>query len=322
MRLALTTLTLLALAPLGTAGNDDFGSQLVPDFRGAPGSRFDGYDVMTQASFLPNFADLSGSCAGTALTQLAPGALITSTGNIYSFGTKLDFELELPAADVIAELWIQSRSEGNPIAPSSFMLEGLDANGNAVALAPAVIEPLSIVPGEDRVAWTAQQLAGIGLTDALVTFRASDSSCSLDVLLVDVRLEREPLEFDQPSISVSGGGTQTLQLDAGSNRAGDLYLVLGSATGTAPGLPLGSGVLPLVLDAYSDLTLSSANSGPFEGTFSTLDACGLGTARIGLAAGSPAELAGLRLWHAFVTVDSASLEVELVSNPVQLDLTP
>ena len=285
---ALLPLVLVA-SPVAHAGITDFVTQVTPSFRGAPGARYDGYDVLTQAAILPNFADLPGSCAGSSLTQLDPAAILTSSGNIYSFGTVTDWVLDLPDADVIAEMSIQTRSLGNPLDPASFLLEGTDANGNAISLPATQINALSGTPGEDQMVWDAASLAGLGLTDARVTFNASGPSCSTDVIVVDYMTDRDALETDVDTISVAGGGTQTFDIDGGADSAGDFYFVLGSLTGTAPGLPLGGVTIPLLPDAYTDLTLGSANTGPFANTFGNLDACGRASASFSLPAGSSAK---------------------------------
>lgn len=321
MRSIITPTLLLALAPAALADNDAFTSQVTPSFRGEPGARYDGYDAFTQASILPNFADLAGSCAGSTITQLDPAAILTSTGNIYSFATVTDFVLELADGDVLGELVLQTRSLGNVLDPGSFALLGTDSLGNPVSLAPASVVTLSTtMPGEVQLVWDAIQLGGLGLSDASVTFNASGESCSLDVVLVDYRVDRLPLETDTETISVAAGGTQNLDLDAGADRAGDLYLVLGSASGTAPGFAVGGVVLPLVADGYTDFTLASANAGVFSGTFGNLDGCGRATASIVLPGGSDAALAGLALNHAFLTIDTGTFAPDFASNASPLNL--
>ena len=124
------------------------------------------------------------------------------------------------------------------------------------------------------------------------------------------------------SISVAAGGSQPLSIDAGPCRAGSLYLLLGSITGTVPGIPLGGLVLPLNLDAYFLLTLTEPNAGALVGTFGTLDARGLGAAAFELPPGSNPALAGLHLDHAAPILDPVTFAVQLVTEVVGLDLVP
>jgi hypothetical protein len=309
-----------SVVPAASAGIGDFVSQVEPAYRGAPAARYDGYDVFTQAAFLPNFADLPGSCAGTDLVQLDPAAILTSSGNIYSFATVTAYVVTLPADDVLLEVSVQTRSLANVLDSGSFLLVGSDGFGHPQALSPSAVIALSGDPGEFQCVWDAAALAGLDLSAAHLEFAASGASCSTDVVLVDYRTARPPLEADVEAISVSLGGTQHLDLDAGTDRAGAPYLVLGSASGTAPGIPLDNVVLPLGFDAYTTLTLTSANNGPFQGTFGLLDACGRATAQIVVPAGTDGTLAGLALDHAFLTLDLSSFTVGFASNAAGLSL--
>ncbi len=120
------------------------------------------------------------------------------------------------------------------------------------------------------------------------------------------------------SISVSAGGTQTLDLDGGPIRAGHVYLVLGSASGTSPGFPAVHWHLPLNQpDPYLGLTLGSPNSGVLVATLGVLDAQGRGRARIVLPPGQPPSIAGLRLWHAGLSL--APFGITGISDATQLD---
>jgi probable HAF family extracellular repeat protein len=133
-----------------------------------------------------------------------------------------------------------------------------------------------------------------------------------------------PLLAGEPaSISLSSGGAQELRLDAGPPFAGVTYLVLGSLSGTAPGLPLGGLVLPLNPDTYLVFSLTNANNPPFEDTFGQLDRDGRAQAAFALPAGTSPGLAGLQLHHAYAVLDvSGPVQTLLVSNAVPLDLIP
>ena len=122
-------------------------------------------------------------------------------------------------------------------------------------------------------------------------------------------------------LSLAGGGVQVLELDAPKARAGDLYLVLGSASGTWPGGQLAGGWLaPLVPDAYTTVTLSHPG-GPLVGAFGTLDAAGDGQASFVLPAGSPPVWLDLDLHHAFAALDAVTGSVTWISGPAPLALT-
>jgi len=63
------------------------------------------------------------------------------------------------------------------------------------------------------------------------------------------------LSADVTSVSLSAKDSQILTLDAGPELSGRFFVVLGSASGTDPGLSIGSFTLPLVPDRYLRLTL-------------------------------------------------------------------
>lgn len=132
-----------------------------------------------------------------------------------------------------------------------------------------------------------------------------------------------PSLFAGPNaLSLSKGGSQFFLLDGGADGAGDAFVLLGSLSGTAPGTPVGGQVLPLVVDAYLDLTLTSGS--PMLGSPGVLDAKGRAEAELRVPPNTAAPLLGLSAHHAFLTLDTSggALDVVLVSNPVPLTLVP
>jgi hypothetical protein len=128
---------------------------------------------------------------------------------------------------------------------------------------------------------------------------------------------------DAAAISLASGGTQTLSLATGASHAGQTYWVLGSLGGTSPGLPLpGGGELPLVFDAWTDVTLSQPNLPPYTDSFGTLDARGDGSTAFDVPAGLPASLAGFTFSHAFLVFDGppSVANIALASNAVTVEL--
>jgi hypothetical protein len=132
----------------------------------------------------------------------------------------------------------------------------------------------------------------------------------------------QELSADVASISLASGGSQVLSLHAGAARAGDLYWLLGSLSGTSPGLPAGAFTLPLTPDGYFNFTLSNPNSALLQNTFGILDAAGAGSSTIQVPAGLSPSLAGVSGNHAFVTLSLPSATATGVSNPVALTLAP
>ena len=131
-----------------------------------------------------------------------------------------------------------------------------------------------------------------------------------------------PLAVDTVTLSVSQGGVQNFTLNAGATHAGELYVLLGSATGTSPGTPVGALNLPLVSDGWTNFTLANPNSGPLSGFTGLLDGGGQGSAMLGLPSGSSASLAGLKLYHAYPLIDLGGNGFTFVSNAVSVTLVP
>jgi hypothetical protein len=174
-----------------------------------------------------------------------------------------------------------------------------------------------------------------GIADTLQISTGTEADCDGNGVLDKCQLAVNPaadldfdggldtcqeLSADVASISLGAGGSQVLSLHAGAPRAGDLYWVLGSVSGVAPGFPAGPLTLPLAFDGYFSFTVANANSTLLQSTFGLLDAAGTATATIQLPAGSSPGLAGFVGNHAYVTLDPLYLIPTSVSNPVALSL--
>ena len=127
---------------------------------------------------------------------------------------------------------------------------------------------------------------------------------------------------DTPEVSASTGGTVNFDMVCGSDFGGDFYLVLGSLSGTSPGTPINGELVPLVADAYTNLTFSRVNQGPFSQTFGTLDALGRASASLTIPPGVASALIGLEANHAFVVFNTTSMTVTLASNAQSLSIEP
>ncbi|HKX46725.1 MAG TPA: hypothetical protein VJP77_08475, partial [Planctomycetota bacterium] len=289
----------LLAAPPALAGIGDFTAQVVPAFRGQPGALYAGFDVFTAASFTANTPDLGSGCAAAELVQLEPSAILTASGNLYSFAAPLDCRLAVSAPERVLEVVVQVRGLGTPLADQAVTLTALDGLGAPLAvLAPDVVNALGVLGTEFELRWQAA-LAPVDSAAFEVAFHAQGPSMSLDLVLVDVLTAAPALAADVAAVSLSAGGTQSLALDAGTDRAGHVHLVLGSATGTA-GILVDGVHLPLDVDAYTLATLAGANGPLFPGTLGVLDGCGKGSAAIAVPAGVDPALAGIDLHHAFL----------------------
>ncbi|MEW6747161.1 MAG: right-handed parallel beta-helix repeat-containing protein [Planctomycetota bacterium] len=128
-------------------------------------------------------------------------------------------------------------------------------------------------------------------------------------------LEASPFE-----LSAGLGGSVNLYLNTGTPWGGRPYLVLGSVSGTAPGIPLPGGlcVLPLQWDIFTGLVIKFANTPPFTGFRSTLDPGGSGMARFDSLGPMPPETVGLTFGFAFALTGAW----DLASNPIGVIIGP
>ncbi len=111
------------------------------------------------------------------------------------------------------------------------------------------------------------------------------------------------------------GDSLDFDLIAGSQFAGDTYVVLGSVNGTSPGIPLGGGLtLPLVFDWYTQLSFQMAGSATFNNFIGVLDGQGRGTASLVVPPSLPASVIGMQLSHAFLITDAGFSTFKAVSN--------
>ncbi|MFH1998249.1 MAG: right-handed parallel beta-helix repeat-containing protein [Planctomycetota bacterium] len=128
-----------------------------------------------------------------------------------------------------------------------------------------------------------------------------------------------PLFPDAYVIPENTGGTVNFQLDAGAEKAGRNYLLLGGISGTEPGfiLPGGHATLPLNFDVFTELTvLPLINTYIFSDFMGTLDVDGRATAQMNLP--PVVGYAGFKTYYAFCL----GWPWEFASNPVEIEIVP
>jgi len=155
-----------------------------------------------------------------------------------------------------------------------------------------------------------------------VRFVASDEgSGSVVEAAVDdfalIGVQCEALTADVTALAAASGGTVHFDLAGGAGHANDLYLLLGTLSGTVPGFDVGAVHVPLVQDVYFNLSLTHANQPPLIGSFGVLDGAGDGSAQFALPPGF-LSLVGLQAHHAWVAIEPATLGVTFASNAVPL----
>jgi len=131
-----------------------------------------------------------------------------------------------------------------------------------------------------------------------------------------------PFFSETTEVSLATGGMQSFDLAAGSTQPGQLFLILGSATGTSPGIPWGDVTLPLNYDPYFLYTLSHVLSPNWFYAYGNLSTQGTANSLLFVPSGLDPALAGLTLHHAFVALDPESLSPTFASNAVPTTFVP
>lgn len=237
-------------------------------------------------------------------------------------------------------------SDGNDTASASPIFqqdgEGLDGNGSvtidfavptlAVGVHFAGGLQIEVLSGTFSLGKSSQfggsgtgSFAGVSSSvpfDRVVLSDWGDDSAEIDDVLWGGSVA--PLRADVDQVSLTAAGAQTFSLYAGQEHAGRTFLLLGSASGTEPGIPLDGHTLPLAVDAYTFQTLLQPNSPPVANNLGVLDAVGSATASFTVPPGLSLVWAGLVVHHAYAVLDlqPTSLSVALTSNAVALTLVP
>jgi hypothetical protein len=130
------------------------------------------------------------------------------------------------------------------------------------------------------------------------------------------------LSANLPSLSTSAGGAYQLTIAAGLPHAGHTYMIVGSFSGTAPGLAVAPGVhLPLVVDGYSILTVTVPNFWLSPST-GTLDPNGNAVLTGILPPGLLQRVGPLPVYHAALVLDAVNTGFAAATNAVTLTLLP
>lgn len=123
-------------------------------------------------------------------------------------------------------------------------------------------------------------------------------------------------------ISVAGGSID-LFVTAGTEHAGDAYIVLGTSSGDDPGFVVAGVHVPLNPDEYFDFTLTGTGPVPLANAVGRLDATGNAVATFNLPAGVlDPSVSGLTLHHAAALVDLQDVQLVHVSNARPVTFVP
>ena len=132
--------------------------------------------------------------------------------------------------------------------------------------------------------------------------------------------EPDYLVADTHVLAEGTGGQVRLDLDAGTANAGRDYLVLGSVTGTFPGIPLpgGQATLPLNWDLFTMTIVDFINTPNFTSFYATLSKSGTAFATLDTLGALPPGMVGVKLYFAFALMKPW----DFVSNPVGIGIVP
>jgi outer membrane protein assembly factor BamB len=135
------------------------------------------------------------------------------------------------------------------------------------------------------------------------------------------RLDPRTLTQGPDFHSLSLGGHNEYHIDFDASLAGHVYIVVGSVSGIAPGLPLPGGwVLPLNYDGYTLFTQTNVNSHNYVNSLGLLDLLGDTRMRLFIPGGEDRIFAGLPFAYAAVALEPLGGAISGVTNAAQLDM--
>ncbi len=206
--------------------------------------------------------------------------------------------------------------DDQPIDPfqPQLVIQSLDAPGTQVAVASPATD---LGGGRLRFTLTSNGLVGNGRWQITVT--QGDGSHVRLWPNLEVRAGTPtPLFCGFDTVSATAGATVPLTLNLGPTSAGVVYLVLGTSSGTLPGLGFQGVHLPLNRDRFLVRSFDRAGTQGFPGTIGSLDASGRAAAGFVAAPGALVPLVGRRIdWAAVIGPAPSS-----VTNVAGFDVAP
>jgi hypothetical protein len=123
-------------------------------------------------------------------------------------------------------------------------------------------------------------------------------------------------------VSLSNGATVEHITSFAPLANGQLYLVVGSLSGTSPGVTINGLTVPLNPDAWTTFTLTQANQAPFSQTLGLLDSLGSAYSQLTIPPGTNPALAGLSLTQVSLRLDPSTGTLLGSSSPAATQLVP
>ncbi len=127
----------------------------------------------------------------------------------------------------------------------------------------------------------------------------------------------------QPGVSLGAGGPFGFFLNGGVARAGQVYLLIATTSGTAPGFTLDGQPIPLNTDVFSVLALTGAGAPPFLGYVGLLSGVGTASATLLVPPGTNPAFAGTTVHHVLLSFDVTPIpSLDFVSEAEAVLLLP
>ncbi len=186
------TLSCLAALALGvgltTSTRASTNGFIIPAYRGTAGSTAGGWEVFTTASAVGpvNIPDLPGNLSGASLVQLAPGAFVTGSGNIYNIAGISSFVLTHNPTEPVGWITLQVRSLGAELDYGAVRL-AYDSGGSTFFLSPNSRFELDrgVQLGVNVSSQWDWDVNALGLSSYRIEFAAASPSLSMDAVVLD-----------------------------------------------------------------------------------------------------------------------------------------
>lgn len=194
-----TFLALGLTALMAPIASGVFTNPQVPTFRGTPNSQLAGWESFTSAFAGPNFADVVGSTATTAtLTQSVPGAIVTSTGNIYHPSMAPMYTITDTAPDDLQAIVLQVSTWGSELLYANTVLAYTNGAGDEVLVPYDTYTELANYPAQ-----------GVNVESMFTWDLAADPELIVDY---ELRFEGQTLNISLDAVTLDllyAGGTGT-----------------------------------------------------------------------------------------------------------------
>ncbi len=303
----------------------------MPTSCGAPPPNFE-FSSYTAFICLARMGDIDGTCA-TAGPSCANGDYyldLRAVSNAASFEPvkrleRLYHQWRVDLRGTADHLLTKVESSSNSIVADGVSqmqieVELRDIDGNPVLANPATLTIVPNGPVVPIVAVGAATDLGQGRYSFPVTAGLVPGVQKLAITVVhptksvrvwpDVEIQVDPLvelHSQRTTISASAGGTVPLVVNLGAASTGSPYLLLGTSSGTGPGLVIAGVSYPLNFDPFMRWSLNAAGLPPFVATIGALDASGRAQATFVAAPGQLTPFVGRRIdWAAGITPSHAT----------------